>query len=41
MHKAGLLKQLSCQGHAISTIALQVTALEKLQQSQEAPTVSA
>ena len=38
VHKAGLLKQLSRQGHAISTIApLQVTALEKLQQSKEAP----
>jgi DNA-binding transcriptional MerR regulator len=38
VHKAGLLKQLSRQGHAISTIApLQVAALEKLQQSQETP----
>lgn len=38
VHKAGLLKQLSRQGHAISSIApLQVAALEKLQQSQEPP----
>lgn len=41
VHKAGLLKQLSRQGHAISTIApLQVAALEKLQQSQEPPVAS-
>jgi len=35
-HKAGLLKQLSRQGHAISTIApLQVAELERLRQPQE------
>ena len=38
VHKANLLKQLSRQGHAISTIApLQATALEKMQQPEAAP----
>ena len=38
VHKAGLLKQLSRQGHAISTIApLQAAALEKMQQPEAAP----
>ena len=38
VHKAVLLKQLSRQGHAISTIApLQAVALEMMQQPPQAP----